>query len=205
MSQAIAKKQAGIVYLFNRIKNGEQLSGLLKSGEFRHMEFSGYLKNSEALFGLLSKSFEINQACRFFGSKNPFLWLKFDRHVFLQYKTKSTLSKPKFKRGPKISPISRASMCCEKTLLRSSGAYERPKSPNKIGSRPFLGNCLSWNFKILTTNIFKNKIFTRFPEPIPENTRDNTMKIILGTVRYKIFPIQQNAAAADPTYRALPK
>ena len=57
MSQAIAKKQAGMVYLFNRIKNGEQLSGLLKSGEFRHMEFSGYLKNSEALFGLLSKIF----------------------------------------------------------------------------------------------------------------------------------------------------
>lgn len=143
MSQAIAKKQAGIVYLFNRIKNGEQLSGLLKSGEFRHMEFSGYLKNSEALFGLLSKIFvfvicaEINQPRRFSVSKNPFLWLKFDRHVLLQYKTKSTLSKPKFKRGPKMSPISRASMCCEKILLRSSGAYERPKSPNKIGSRPF--------------------------------------------------------------------
>ena len=43
---------------------------------------------------------------------------------------------PKFKAGPKIIPISLASICLEKTELLSLEAQDLPKKPKRIGSRP---------------------------------------------------------------------
>ena len=43
---------------------------------------------------------------------------------------------PKFKAGPKIIPISLASICLEKTALLSLEAHDLPKKPKRIGSRP---------------------------------------------------------------------